>query len=132
MIRTLGLSQTGTDSQPAYEATPPGVPNSASPQAAKENVKVASSASSRKAREHDNLGGIEENYIRMECWAEEPALYTPTVPLGVFERSLHLFAEDFGENRAAHGASAGLRDVRCTVATGKNAQKRLLDRVRFQ
>ena len=42
-------------------------------------------------------------------------LDAPAVALGVFERALHLFAQDFGEHGAAHSTRARLRDVRRPV-----------------
>src|SRR6266403_4505154 len=132
MIRTLGLSQTGTDSaRLRSNATEcPRLQLAADClEKCKSSIlsKFSQGAAARTACE-----GVDENYARLEGREDEPALHAPTVALGMFERALHLFAKDFGENRAAHGASAGLRDVRCAIAAGEDAQERLLDPVGFE
>ncbi len=127
MIRTLGLSQTGTDSAHLQSNA------TECPRLQLAAGCLGKCKSSILSKFSQGAGGTNsmrrENYARLEGRADESALHAPTVALGMFERALHLFAKDFSENRAAHSASAGLRDVRCTIAAGEDAQERLLDPV---
>ncbi len=66
------------------------------------------------------------------CRSTEVSLDAPAVTLGVFEGALHLFPQDFGKDRAAHGARTWLGNVGRAVAARKHAVQRLLDPVRFQ
>jgi hypothetical protein len=51
----------------------------------------------------------------------EVALDAPAVALGMFERALHLFPQNFGEDGASHGARAGLGDVGGPVTAGQHS-----------
>src|SRR5215470_16816655 len=53
------------------------------------------------------------------------ALNAPAVPLGVLKRALHLFPQNFCENRSAHCPRTRLRDVGGSVAAREHPGQRL-------
>src|SRR6266480_3907536 len=64
--------------------------------------------------------------------SRQVTLDAPAVALGVFERALHLFPQDFRKDRAAHGARTLLSDIGRPVTPREHSLQRLLDPVRFQ
>src|SRR5260370_19181615 len=67
-----------------------------------------------------------------EAERRDLALHTPSVALGMLERSLHFFPENFREDGAAHGACARLTDVRRPKTAGEDSLKRLFRPIRLQ
>src|SRR6266704_122611 len=136
MFLTRWLSCSVTDSQPTSCPHRSVAPDSSSPQAASESVKVAFLPASRKAAGltaalRVGAGGrMVTNSTK--CGDREVALDAPAVTLGVFEGALHFFPQDFGEHGAANGARAWLGDVGCSITASEDSLKRLLDPVRFQ
>src|SRR5712692_4537021 len=60
------------------------------------------------------------------------ALDAPAVAFGVFKRPLHLFTQNFREDRSADRLRARRRDVQRSISTGQHPHERILHPFRFQ
>src|SRR5258708_4273319 len=87
-------------------STPPCGTLPSRPQAASETVKVAFSAPYRKATGLSEAVGLEVvvRYQRISgaCKGDRLRLHAPAISLGVFKRTLHLFPQNFREDRPTH------------------------------
>src|SRR6266480_5207240 len=136
MFLTLWSSRSVTDSHPAPSSTPPCGPRLKVGRRLLRKVQtVAFSAASRKATRLTALplGAEVDRYEKAQiATVREVALDAPAVALGVFERALHLFPQDFRQDGAAHGARTWLSDIGRPVPPGEHSLQRLLDPIRFQ
>src|SRR5713101_3082429 len=65
------------------------------------------------------------------CW-DQVALYAPAIALGMFERALHFFPENFREDRSAYDSGTRFTDVWRTIAASEDAVERLFHPICFE
>ena len=136
MFRTFCSSCSGTDSQPGPSSTRPCGsrlwPAAGCFGKCKNSILGGFSQGKRGDGDIAARSGVPMVMKNTGCSSTEVTLDAPAVTLGVFEGALHLFPQDFGKDRAAHGARTWLGNVGRAVAAREHAVQRLLDPVRFQ
>jgi hypothetical protein len=99
MFLILRPRSSGMGAQPSDETTQPNVPRlkfaTGCLRKCKSNIL---SSFSQGVRGADRLREVRSEMRSNGGHAEETALHAPAVALGMLERALHLFAEDFCEN----------------------------------